>query len=109
MGWDKKLAPMPGKIILRFFEAPKADQTYLPTGKIIIPDTHKHDEDEAEVLAVGPGRFDANGNYVQPPVSPGDRVLSNAVWGKPYRYFDSDGAVQKVVIVGYDSIIAKVN
>lgn len=103
--WDGKLEPMAGKVILRFDEA---EETYTPNGLIYVPDTAKRDRDEAEVLAVGPGKFDSNGNYVAPPVSVGDRVLSNSVWGKTYKYFDADNIVRKVVIVGYDSIIAKV-
>lgn len=106
MGWDEKLTPMAGKLILRFEED---EDKYIPDGLIYKPDTAKRDKDEAVVLAVGPGKFDANGNYVQPPVAVGDRVLSNSVWGKAYRYWDDAGQVQKVVIVGYDSIIAKVN
>lgn len=105
MAWDKKLEPMAGKVILRFDEP---EDTFVPNGSIYVPDTHKRDRDEAEVLAVGPGKHDANGNYVAPPVAVGDRVLSNSVWGKSFRYFDADNQVQKVVIVGYDSIIAKV-
>ena len=103
--WDKKLEPMAGKVILRFDEA---EDKFTPDGLIYIPDTHKRDRDEAEVLAVGPGKHDSNGNYVQPPVSVGDRVLSSSAWGKQYRYWDADNQVRKVCIVGYDSIIAKV-
>lgn len=103
--WDGKLEPMAGKVILRF---DGSEETFVPDGLIYVPETHKRDRDEAEVLAVGPGKFDQNGNYVAPPVSVGDRVLSNSVWGKTFKYFDADNAVQKVVIVGYDSIIAKV-
>lgn len=103
--WDKKLEPMPGKIILRFEEP---EDKFAPDGLIYVPDTHKHDRDEAEVLAVGPGKHDQNGNYMQCPVNVGDRVISSSVWGKQYRYFDADNQVRKVVIVGYNDIIAKV-
>ena len=106
-GWDKKLTPLAGKVILRFEQ--DNEDTFVPDGLIVKPDTMKRDRDEAEVLAVGPGKHDSNGNYIQPPVSVGDRVLSSSVWGKTYKYFDNDNIVQKVVIVGYDSIIAKVH
>ena len=105
VNWDGKLEPLAGRVILRFFEA---EEKFVPDGLLYVPDTAKHDKDEAEVLAVGPGKYDANGNFVQPPVSVGDRVLSNAVHGKTFKYFDADNALQRVVVVGYDSIIAKV-
>lgn len=105
--WDKRLTPLAGKVILRFEQ--DTDETYVPAGLIIKPDTAKRDRDEAVVLAVGPGKWDANGNFVAPPVSVGDRVLSSSVWGKTYKYWDADNQVQKVVLVGYDSIIAIVN
>jgi len=96
---------MAGKVIVRFDEA---EDTYTPGGLIYVPDTSKHDQDEAVVLAVGPGKYDANGNYSEAPVSIGDRVLSNFVWGKAWRFFDDDGTVHKVVILSWSDIIAKV-
>ena len=43
-------------------------------GGIIIPDTAKEKPQEAEVVAIGPGRLE-DGNRVAPEVSKGDKVL----------------------------------
>lgn len=102
-GWDGRLEPMAGRVIVQFDEGD--EQT---AGGIYIPDTFKHDKDEAVVLAVGPGKFDGNGNYMEPPVAVGDKILSNSVWGKTYKFFDESRTIQKVVIIGYNDIIAKV-
>jgi len=96
---------MAGRIIVRFDER---GDTYAPGGAILIPDTHKADKNEAVVLAVGPGKYDANGNYVPPPVAVGDRVLAEAVWGKTYAFFDDSEKLQRVVILNASDIIAKV-
>lgn len=104
--WSGKLEPMAGKVILKFSGS---EDTYVPGGKIVVPDSHKIDQDEATVLAVGPAKIDANGNFIQPPVKVGDRVLSNPAWGKDYRWYDADRHIRQVVIVGYDSIIARIN
>lgn len=96
---------MPGKLIVRFIEG---EEKYVPSGLIYVPDSERRDKDECEVLAVGPGRFDANGNWQEPPVTVGDRIISNSVWGKAYRYFDDDGDVHKVVVLGFGDVIAAV-
>ncbi len=44
-------------------------------GGIIIPDTAKEKPMQGEVLAVGPGARDEDGNLVALDVKPGDRIL----------------------------------
>ncbi len=49
-------------------------------GGIIIPDTAQEKPQEGEVIAVGPGARDEDGEYIKPDVKVGDRVLF-AKWG----------------------------
>ncbi len=44
-------------------------------GGIIIPDTAKEKPQEGEVVAVGPGARDEDGEYIKPDVQVGDRIL----------------------------------
>ena len=44
-------------------------------GGIIIPDTAQEKPQEGEVVAVGPGARDEDGEYIKPDVSVGDRIL----------------------------------
>ncbi len=49
-------------------------------GGIIIPDTAQEKPQEGEVIAVGPGARDEDGEYIKMDVKVGDRVLF-AKWG----------------------------
>ncbi len=55
-------------------------------GGIIIPDTAKEKPQEGEVVAVGPGRIDDNGNRVPLDVAVGDRVLYSKYGGTEVKY-----------------------
>jgi chaperonin GroES len=65
-----KLQPLHSRVIVRRLESESKT-----AGGLIIPDTAKEKPSEGEVLAVGPGSLDANGNLVRPAVKPGDKIL----------------------------------
>ncbi len=44
-------------------------------GGIIIPETAQEKPQEGEVIAVGPGARDEDGEYIKPDVQVGDRIL----------------------------------
>ena len=44
-------------------------------GGIIIPETAQEKPQEGEVIAVGPGARDEDGEYIKPDVKVGDRIL----------------------------------
>ena len=48
-------------------------------GGIIIPDTAKEKPQEGEVVAVGPGARDEDGDYIKPELNVGDRILVKRV------------------------------
>lgn len=73
----------------------RVDQEEKTSGGIIIPDTAKEKPAEGEVLAVGAGVRDDNGNIHELDVKVGDRVLF-AKWGG-----------NEVKIQGEDYIIMK--
>ena len=75
----------------------RVDAEEKTAGGIIIPDTAKEKPQEGQIIAVGPGKRDENGNLTPPDVKAGDRVLF-AKWagtelkldGKEYMIMKED-------------------
>jgi chaperonin GroES len=53
---------------------------------LVIPDTAKENPQEAEVIAVGPGRIDDNGNRVPLDVAVGDKVIFSKYGGTELKF-----------------------
>jgi len=70
-------------------------------GGIIIPDAAKEKPQEAEVVAVGPGKLQENGERAALDVSVGDRVLIGKYPGSDIKIGDED-----MVILREDEILA---
>jgi chaperonin GroES len=73
-------------------------------GGIIIPDTAKEKPQEAEVVAVGPGKLQEDGKRQPMDVSKGDRILVGKYSGSEIKIDDED-----YVILREDEILAVVN
>ncbi len=92
-----KLRPISDHIILK----PAGKETVTLSG-IIIPDTvEKEKPEQAEVLAVGPGKMFENGQYQKMEVSVGQKVVFKK-WSPDE--FEIDG--EKYLIIKSDDIIA---
>jgi chaperonin GroES len=65
-----KVRPLRDRVLLRRIE--EGDKK---VGGIIIPDTAKEKPQEAEIVAVGPGRMNEEGKRIAMEVKKGDRVL----------------------------------
>ena len=65
-----KFRPLHDRVVVR-----RLDQESRSRGGVIIPDTAKEKPQEGEVVAVGPGARDDNGDLVPMSVKAGDRVL----------------------------------
>ena len=72
-------------------------------GGIIIPDTAKEKPQEAEVVAVGPGKINDDGSRSPMDVKEGDRILMGKYSGSEIRIEDDE-----VVILREDEILAVV-
>lgn len=72
-------------------------------GGIIIPDTAKEKPQEAEVIAVGPGKLNDNGTRSALDVKAGDRILIGKYSGSEIKVGDQD-----LVILREDEILAVV-
>ena len=69
-GFVMKFRPLHDRVVLRRITAEEKS-----TGGIIIPDTAKEKPMEGEVVAVGPGARNEQGQIIAPDVKAGDRVL----------------------------------
>jgi chaperonin GroES len=75
------IKPLEDRIVVQVLEA---EQT--TASGIVIPDTAKEKPQEGRVLAVGPGRFDDNGNRVPLDVSVGDTVIFSKYGGTEVKF-----------------------
>ena len=91
-----KLKPLGDRVLVKRLEA---EETLK--GGIILPDTAKKKQETAEVVAVGTGKKDKDGNLVPVPVKVGDLILMEKYSGQDVTLSDED-----YVIVRGDDIIA---
>ncbi len=87
--------PLNDRVLLR-----RLEEKEVVKGGIIIPDTAKEKPQEAEVIAVGPGKLDENGKRVPCEVKKGDRVLIGKYSGTDIKIGD-----EEYVIVREDEIL----
>lgn len=85
-----KFKPLHDRIVVRRIEADEKS-----AGGIIIPDTAKEKPMEGEVVSVGPGAWDENGNRQPLDVSEGDRILFGKWSGTEVRIGGEDLLIMK--------------
>jgi len=79
------IKPLEDRIVVRPLEAEQTTASGL-----VIPDTAKEKPQEGEVVAVGPGRVDDNGNRVPVDVSEGDVVIYSKYGGTEVKHGGSE-------------------
>lgn len=75
------IKPLEDRIVIRQVEAEQTTASGL-----VIPDTAKEKPQEGEVIAVGPGRVDDNGNRIPVDVKVGDVVIYSRYGGTEIKY-----------------------
>ena len=80
--------------------AKRIEQDEQIRGGIIIPDSAKDKPQEAEVIAVGPGKLDDQGNRMPIDVKAGDRVLIGKYAGNEIKLDGED-----LVILREDDVL----
>ena len=91
-----KVKPLGDRVLLKRIETEEEMR-----GGIIIPDTAKEKPQEAEIVAVGDGKFDDKGERVPMTVKAGDRVLIGKYSGQDIKIDDEEHT-----IVREDEILA---
>ena len=91
------IKPLEDRIVVQGIEAEQTTASGL-----VIPDTAKEKPQEGEVVAVGPGRFNEDGDERIPmDISVGDRVIYSKYGGTEVKYDD-----QEVLILGARDVLA---
>ena len=75
------IKPLEDRSVVKSSEA----ETTTASG-LVIPDTAKEKPQEGEVLAIGPGRIDDNGNRVPLDLAVGDKVIYSKYGGTEVKY-----------------------
>ena len=75
------IKPLEDRIVVRPLEAEQVTASGL-----VIPDTAKEKPQEAEVIAVGPGRVDEKGTRIPVDVAIGDKVIFSKYGGTELKY-----------------------
>ena len=70
------IKPLEDRIVIKQVEAEQTTASGL-----VIPDTAKEKPQEGEVVAVGPGRIDDNGNRIPLDIAVGDKVIYSKYGG----------------------------
>lgn len=93
------IRPLHDRVVIR-----RIEEEEQVRGGIIIPDTAKEKPQEAEVVAVGPGKLQEDGNRQPMDVASGDRVLIGKYSGSDVKIGDDE-----LVIVREDEILGVLN
>lgn len=91
-----KFKPLGNRVLVR-----RLEQEETLKGGIILPDTAKKKQEQAEVVAIGTGKKDKNGQTIPMPVKIGDVILMEKYSGQEINLDDED-----YVILRSDDIIA---
>lgn len=75
------LRPVGDKVVVRLLEREE-----MTAGGLVIPETAKEKPQEAEVLAVGPGRIDDKGARVAIELKEGQRIIFSKYSGTEVKY-----------------------
>jgi chaperonin GroES len=79
------LKPLGDRVVIR----PMAREEVTRSG-IVLPDTAKEKPQRGEIIAVGPGRYDDDGDRIPMDVKSGDQVLFAKYAGTEFKLEDED-------------------
>ena len=79
------IKPLEDRIVIK-----QVDAEQVTASGLVIPDTAKEKPQEGEVLAIGPGRVDDNGNRVPLDVKVGDKVIYSKYGGTEVKFGGDD-------------------
>lgn len=93
------LRPLHDRVVVK-----RPDQETTTASGIVIPDSAAEKPDQGEVIAVGPGRKDTDGQRIVPDLQVGERVLFGKYAGQAVKV---DG--NEFLVLREEDIVAVVN
>lgn len=93
---NTKFKPLGNRVLVR-----RLQEEEKLKGGIILPDSAKKKQEQAEVIAIGTGKKDKKGTLIPMPVKIGDTILMEKYSGQEIKLNDED-----YVILKADDIIA---
>lgn len=91
-----KLLPLGNRVLVSRLEPEEKLK-----GGIVLPDSAKKKQEQAKVIAIGPGKKDKNGNLIPMPVKVNDIILMEKYSGQEITLND-----EEFIIIKADDIIA---
>jgi chaperonin GroES len=91
-----KLLPLGNRVLVSRLEPEEKLK-----GGIVLPDSAKKKQEQAKVIAIGPGKKDKNGNLIPMPVKVNDVILMEKYSGQEITLND-----EEFIIIKADDIIA---
>jgi chaperonin GroES len=85
-----KFRPLGDRVLVK-----RVEEEQKTKGGIIIPDTAKEKPQEGEVIAVGPGARDDDGDYIALDVKAGDKILFGKWSGTEVKIDGEDLLIMK--------------
>jgi len=86
----KKFTPLQDRILVK-----RLEEKEMKKGGIIIPDTAKEKPQEAEVIAVGPGKVTKDGTRQPMGVKVGDKILFGKYSGSEVKLDDEEYLIMR--------------
>lgn len=85
-----KIRPLNDRILVK-----RLEEEEKTAGGIIIPDSAKEKPAEGEIIAIGPGKMNKQGDRIAIDVKPGDRVLFSKYGGTDVKIEGEDYLIMR--------------
>jgi chaperonin GroES len=92
----KNIKPLGNRVLIQRKKAQTSK------GSILLPDSAQEKQKEGVIVAVGPGKFDDQGQREQMCVKPGDNILFTSYSGTEVKNLDDDN---EYLIMSQDDIL----
>ncbi|KAK8810749.1 hypothetical protein WA158_007324 [Blastocystis sp. Blastoise] len=99
MSWAAKFVPFADRVLVK-----KITQTAKTVSGIMLPESAAPKLNQAEIIAVGPGRYLTNGQFMASTLKKGDKVLLPSYGGTEIQLNN-----EEYIIYNHGDILAKFN
>ena len=87
---EAKIRPLGDRVVIK--PSPKEE---VSKGGIVLPDTAKEKPQEGEIIAVGPGRLNDEGQRIAMEVKVGDKIIYSKYAGTEFKLDDEEYVIMR--------------